>query len=142
MASSGLKFSWRLRGKSGEDKQMRDRMVLMIMAITTVAAFGLLVSSPANAEQSTTGPAFSLLSTSAAASPLAFMLIKGGMGNGHSGGHMGKSVHGGGHHGFHHGYRNYGYWPYYGGSDNSCYTCYWDGYQRVCYNTCDDYDDF
>jgi hypothetical protein len=119
---------------------MRNRTVLMIMAITTVAALGLLVSSFANAEQSTTGSVFSLLSTSAAASPLAFMLVKGNMGSGQSSHHMGMSMKGGMNHGRH--YRHYGYWPnYYNNYDYSCYTCYWDGYQRVCYNACD-YDDY
>jgi len=133
---------------------MRNRMVLMIMAMTTFAAFGLLLSGIAYAEQSTTSPAFSLQATSAAASPFTFMLVKDGHGGKHMGSshkgmshkgmsHKGMSFHHGGHHGFHHGYRHHGgYWPYYSDYGSSCYTCYWDGYQRVCYNTCSDYDEF
>jgi hypothetical protein len=117
---------------------MRTQIALMVFVMATIAAFGLFVSTLANAEQTPIGPV-SLLSASPGSASAGFMLVKGGGGMHHGGGGM---HHGGGGH-FYHGRHYGGYYPYYsgGGYYNSNPNCVWNGYKFVCYNSSNDFYD-
>jgi hypothetical protein len=117
---------------------MRTKIALMVIAMATVAAFGLFVSGLANAEQSAIGPV-SLISGSQGMASTGFMLVKGGGGMHHGGGGM----YLGGGHNFHRGRYYGGYSPYYYG--DGYYTnspnCVWNGYKFVCYDSSSDFYD-
>jgi hypothetical protein len=100
---------------------MRTQTALLLVAMVTVAAFGLLISGLANAEQAAVGSGI--------------MLVKGGGGMHHSGGHHGGN--------FFHGRGFYrGYYPYYGDYYYSTSpNCVWNGYKFVCYDSSGDYID-
>jgi hypothetical protein len=122
------------RCEKREGRHMRTHIALMVIAITTVTAFGLLAGSLANAGQGAI-TASTGISGTAGLTPVHYMLVKGGGMRG-GGMHYGHFYN---HRGF---YGGYGYYPDY---SNDYYTyspnCYWNGYQFVCSDTSNDYYD-
>jgi hypothetical protein len=105
---------------------MRTNRFVFALAITVVAAFGLLASSLAYAEQASSCP-FAVLSSSAG--PSVFMqLVRGHGGGGFHGSFHGGHAFYGGHFGHHFGR------PFFGGFGGGYYVepYYWDYWEPYC----------
>lgn len=120
---------------------MRTQLPLVIIALTSVAVFGLFMAIPSFAGQSTGSP-LSLLSTST--TPTFALTAHGGHGGGHGGGAwIGSGGWYGGSGWRHGGTGFYGYSSPYSYYDSGSYytspdrTCVWDGYQYTCYDGSD-----